>query len=147
MRQLLALMFCCLLFGAALVPSADARKRWYRLGTDTVQIGGDDYPYGWWQSSGPWNRVQFNLHRKCTKLSLVAGPTDDSDTDVSIEFSVLGEGGELAVFQAAFGDVVRRTIPVRRVLRLGFDTATVTGSGWGAWGRVRAYCRRQPIRV
>src|SRR4051794_39804958 len=100
MRRLLALMVCTLLLGAMLAPSADARKRWYWLGTDTVELGGDNYPHGWWQNSGPDAAIQFNLHRKCFKVSFVAGPTDDSDTDTSIEFSILDQGGEITSFDS-----------------------------------------------
>jgi hypothetical protein len=124
-------------------PSEAAKRRWYALGSGTVEMGGDVYPKAWYQSSA--TRTEFNIRRKCTKLSYFAGITDDSDAESEVEVTVTGEGGEIATYGVTFGDVQRRFENVRGVLRLGFETTPIAGSyTYVGFGRVRAFCTKAP---
>jgi hypothetical protein len=131
---------------AVLPASSGAKARWYYLGTQTLEIDGRPYPRSveTWPSLDP---VQFNLRRRCSALAFTAGILDSEPQDSQVEFSVLGDGGEIETLTLPFGQAASRVVGVRGVLRLGLDAAELQGNPYIGFGRARAKCTRPPTAL
>lgn len=137
---------------------ATAAKRWYYLAerpqlqpfgsvyTGLVHIDGRTYArsvYHYVSWGGGEASVQFDLRRRCDRLRYVAGVTDDSPPEAADEFRVYGGSRLLRKHQLGFGEHARRSVSVKRVLRLKLDVIGVgENGGYAAWGNAKIRCTR-----
>lgn len=116
---------------------------YYKRGS--VSINGRYYPKSFYDSV--WsdsNTAEWNLGRKCTTFSAVAGQDDDSSsTNQRNRFEVYGDSARLWTRDIGFGAGVPVTANISGALRLKLADSPLTTNGYRyvAWGDARVLCR------
>ena len=111
-----------------------------------VHINGKDYPHSVVQPSyiapGNVTQTQYDLGRRCDRLTFTAGLTDDSTSGGTIQFDVFGDDRPLLSVRLDFGHDSTQSVDVSQVLRLKLQNSGIKGTGnlRAGWGTAAIIC-------
>lgn len=92
-------------------------------------------------TAGTSGLIDYNLGRKCTRMTGTFGITDNADLATSVSIGVTGDGAALYSGSFTVGHAVTQTIGLRDVFRLGINyNKPGTGAGQAAVGGPKVLC-------
>lgn len=108
----------------------------------TAEVNGTTYPHTLFLEScnvsGPY---EYNLERKCSTFTAVAGLSDSAPSDAVQEIDISADGNQLFSQQFGLGQSTPVSLHISGNLRLSMDSTRVSGGGTSpALGNARILC-------
>ncbi len=108
----------------------EVRDSQYMYKTKSLTIDTVEYPTslygGYYPADDPTGFMDFNLERRCIRLTSTFGMSDDADTGSSVKLDVVGDGTNLYSGTFSLLESQAKTIDLHGVFRLGFEYEALT---------------------